>query len=169
MADDIASYVTKNRNRFATVSPPRSESYFTESFWRRQLASLEESPSDAHVSFGVYHNDHSDRMIGHIYFSQISRGAFQSCYVGYGIDGDFEGRGLMFQAMSEAVAFAFNRLGLHRIQANYRPENVRSGRLLRRLGFTPEGFARDYLFLGGAWRDHILTALLNPSSREPTA
>jgi ribosomal-protein-alanine N-acetyltransferase len=29
---------------------------------------------------------------------------------------------------------------------------------LRALGFTVEGYARDYLFIDGAWRDHVLTA-----------
>ena len=46
--------------------------------------------------------------------------------------------------------------------ANYIPENERSGRLLARLGFTREGLAKDYLFIDGAWRDHVLTALANP-------
>ena len=51
--------------------------------------------------------------------------------------------------------------------ANYIPHNERSGRLLRRLGFMVEGYARDYLFINGAWRDHILTALTNPNPRPP--
>jgi ribosomal-protein-alanine N-acetyltransferase len=46
--------------------------------------------------------------------------------------------------------------------ANYRPENERSGRLLQRLGFAREGYARDYLFIDGAWRDHVLTSLTTP-------
>jgi ribosomal-protein-alanine N-acetyltransferase len=45
--------------------------------------------------------------------------------------------------------------------ANYVPTNERSGRLLRRLGFVVEGYARDYLFIGGRFQDHVLTALTN--------
>jgi len=43
------------------------------------------------------------------------------------------------------------------------PHNARSGRLLERLGFVNEGLAKDYLFIDGAWRDHVLTARLNPA------
>lgn len=56
------------------------------------------------------------------------------------------------------VDFAFEALGLHRVMANYQPANERSGRFLRRLGFVPEGYARDYLYINGMWRDHILTS-----------
>jgi len=44
--------------------------------------------------------------------------------------------------------------------ANYQPSNERSAEVLRKLGFSIEGFARDYLFLAGQWRDHVLTALV---------
>ncbi len=60
------------------------------------------------------------------------------------------------------IDYAFRELRLHRIMANYRPENGRSGRLLERLGFVREGYARDYLFIDGAWRDHVLTSKTNP-------
>ena len=63
----------------------------------------------------------------------------------------------------------FDTVGLHRIQANHLPENVRSARLLRRVGFVPEGYARDYLFIDGAWRDHVLTACTNPRPVPPPA
>jgi ribosomal-protein-alanine N-acetyltransferase len=60
----------------------------------------------------------------------------------------------------------FERMRVHRIMANFRPENERSRRLLQRLGFVEEGFARDYLFIDGAWRDHVLTSLVNPAFRD---
>ena len=68
----------------------------------------------------------------------------------------------MHEALTASLDFAFRDLRLHRVMANYRPEHLRSGRLLARLGFAQEGYARDYLFIDGAWRDHILTSRTNP-------
>jgi len=68
----------------------------------------------------------------------------------------------MSEALRAGDGFAFEELRLHRIMANYRPENERSARLLERLGFVREGIARDYLFVDGAWRDHVLTSLTHP-------
>jgi ribosomal-protein-alanine N-acetyltransferase len=95
-------------------------------------------------------------------YSQIFRGAFRACVMGYQVARRHEGRGLMFETVSATLEFAFRELRLHRVMANYRPENVRSARLLERLGFVREGFARDYLFIDGAWRDHVLTSRTNP-------
>jgi ribosomal-protein-alanine N-acetyltransferase len=94
-------------------------------------------------------------------FTQIARGPFSACVLGYQIARAHEGKGLMCEALTATIDFAFSELRLHRIMANYRPENVRSGRLLARLGFLREGYARDYLFIDGAWRDHILTSKTN--------
>jgi ribosomal-protein-alanine N-acetyltransferase len=101
--------------------------------------------------------------LGTIAFTQIARGPFQSCMLGYALAREAQGRGLMHEGLRAAIDHVFGAMRLHRIQANYVPTNERSGRVLRRLGFAVEGYARDYLFIGGAWRDHILTALINPN------
>jgi ribosomal-protein-alanine N-acetyltransferase len=106
-------------------------------------------------------------VIGQISFTSYTRGPHQSCNLGYNIDHRFEGRGLMKEALVGAIQHAFQRLKFHRIAANYMPVNERSGRVLRRLGFNVEGYARDYLFLAGAWRDHVLTALYSADSSPP--
>ena len=69
----------------------------------------------------------------------------------------------MAEALRATNAWAFGELRLHRIMANYRPENERSARVLERLGFVCEGIARNYLFIDGAWRDHVLTSLTSPA------
>jgi [ribosomal protein S5]-alanine N-acetyltransferase len=76
------------------------------------------------------------------------------------------GKGLMNEALTEMIRFAFEELQLHRIMANYVPTNERSGQVLRRLGFAVEGYARDYLFIGGKFRDHELTSLTNTALRD---
>jgi ribosomal-protein-alanine N-acetyltransferase len=69
----------------------------------------------------------------------------------------------MYEALTAAIKYGFEELNLHRVMANYMPTNERSGKLLGRLGFTVEGYARNYLRLAGDWKDHILTALINES------
>ena len=113
--------------------------------------------------FLTLRGDESTTVIGHLRFSQISRGPFCNAMLGYAIDAAHEGRGLMREALVAALADAFGpRVALHRVQANARPENVRSLALLERLGFEREGLAREYLFIDGAWRDHVMTALRAP-------
>jgi ribosomal-protein-alanine N-acetyltransferase len=73
----------------------------------------------------------------------------------------------MSEALRAGIAYVFETLGFHRIQANHLPANERSARLLRRLGFSVEGYARDYLYINGAWRDHVLTSLTSPRPRVP--
>jgi ribosomal-protein-alanine N-acetyltransferase len=69
----------------------------------------------------------------------------------------------MTEALKVAINYVFIELNLHRIMAAYIPHNQRSGRLLKRLGFLVEGYARDYLMIDGQWQDHILTSLINPN------
>jgi ribosomal-protein-alanine N-acetyltransferase len=102
------------------------------------------------------------RIVGRVNFTQIVRGPFQSCMLGYAIDAECQGQGLMYEALQAALEHAFVVLRLHRVQANHLPENQRSARLLQRLGFRVEGLAREYLYINGAWRDHVLTALTYP-------
>ena len=70
------------------------------------------------------------RVIGSINFTNIVRGAFQSCTLGYALDQASEGQALMTEALRAAIAEMFSpRVNLHRIQAAFRPENARSALL----------------------------------------
>lgn len=93
--------------------------------------------------------------------ANVVRGPFQAAHLGYRTAEAHQGQGLMTEALLEVVAYAFETLKLHRIMANYQPWNQASGRVLDKLGFEREGLAKDYLFIGGEWRDHVLTALVN--------
>jgi ribosomal-protein-alanine N-acetyltransferase len=94
--------------------------------------------------------------------SNIVRGAFQAAYLGYHMAEKSQGKGYMSEALREVIDFAFTALNLHRLMANYRPENLASGRVLEKLNFVKEGLAKNYLLVNGQWSDHILTSLTNP-------
>ena len=66
----------------------------------------------------------------------------------------------MTQAVKMAANYAFDEIGLHRLEANIQPENLSSIALVRRVGFLQEGFSPRYLRIGGVWRDHERWALL---------
>ncbi len=86
-------------------------------------------------------------------FSNVVRGSFHACYLGYSIGEKWQGQGLMFEALTSAIRYMQRTQHIHRIMANYMPHNQRSGALLARLGFEKEGYAKDYLLIDGQWRD----------------
>ena len=92
--------------------------------------------------------------------SQIVMGPFRSAFLGYYAFEPFAGRGYMSAAMPLLLRYAFDELGLHRVQANVQPENAASIALVRRAGFHREGYSPRYLFIRGAWRDHEQWAML---------
>jgi [ribosomal protein S5]-alanine N-acetyltransferase len=168
-APRVLAFYVENRKHLAPWSPPSPAGFYTAEFWRERLALFQSDYRNGTAARFVLveRDDPAERVVGSANFSQIARGPFQACYLGYGLARTAEGRGLMTEALTEAIRFAFDDLRLHRIMANYVPTNERSGRLLRRLGFTVEGYARDYLFVDGVWRDHVLTSLTNHAVEQP--
>jgi ribosomal-protein-alanine N-acetyltransferase len=75
----------------------------------------------------------------------------------------------MSEALSALLPFAFDRLGLHRIEAACLPRNGPSRGLLEKLGFREEGYAREYLRIDGTWQDHVLYGLLRQDVRASQA
>ena len=68
-------------------------------------------------------------------------------------------------AVRRVLAFAFDQLGLHRVEAACRPENQASKQLLESVGFEYEGRARAFLNIAGEWRDHDRFSLLSTDPR----
>lgn len=101
-------------------------------------------------------------LVGGVTLSQVRRGAAQMATLGYWVGEPFQGQGYTTAAARAAVAFSFEDLGLHRVEAACQPENAASRRVLEKAGFHEEGRARAYLKINGAWRDHVLFAIVNP-------
>jgi [ribosomal protein S5]-alanine N-acetyltransferase len=99
-------------------------------------------------------------LIGVLNVGAIVRGPFQSGFLGYWVFAGWERRGLMREAMQLLLAHVFNKLKLHRIEANIQPGNLASLKFIQDCRFVREGFSRRYLKVYGRWRDHEHWAML---------
>jgi len=135
--------------------PPATRAQFAQFVTR--YASRDREPS--HAGFLVRRrSDHA--LVGVFNFSQIVRGGFRSTYLGYMGFLPHAGQGYMSEGMALALDVAYRKLGLHRVEVNIQPTNLRSLALAQRLGFTREGFSRRYVKIAGRWRDHERYAML---------
>ena len=120
--------------------PPRPRGITDVGFWEAEAARAAEDFREGAVARWVMFRLSGPRSIGRINYTQIVRGPFQSCMLGYAIDRDVQGRGLMFEALQATLNHVFEVLRLHRVQANHLPENLRSARLLRDSAFASKGW-----------------------------
>jgi [ribosomal protein S5]-alanine N-acetyltransferase len=161
-APAVLCYYEQNRKHLAPWDPLRPADFYTLEFWLDRIqADVDEFHADRSVRFFLFEPELERTVLGCASFTSISRGVFQSCNLGYSLGAAVQGKGLMTEALAVALRYMFDELNLHRVAANYMPRNVRSGAVLRRLGFTIEGQARDYLRIAGRWEDHVLTSLTN--------
>lgn len=162
-----SEFYRRNQRHLAPWSPIRTTEYFSTEQIRRRL-DIQASAFEAGLAmhFALLTLD-GQQMIGACNFSGLIRGAFQACYLGYHLGETHQGQGLMQEALEVGIGYMFDTQNLHRIMANYIPGNERSARLLERLGFEKEGYAKAYLNIAGRWQDHVLTALVNPQFETP--
>lgn len=128
-------------------------------FRRRLRRYAREMSGDTAYPFFIYRLE-DGVLTGGCTLSNISRGVQQYGTLGYWSGKRFTGQGLMTAAVRTLLPYAFDELGLHRVQAACLPENEASKAVLRKTGFEEEGIARGYLRINGAWRDHLLFAVL---------
>jgi ribosomal-protein-alanine N-acetyltransferase len=152
----------ENREHLGPWEPRRRAEFFTESYWRVLLLQHQRDFQQGLSVALTILDDTDSEVLGVCNFTNIVRGTFQSCHLGYALSARYQGQGLMAEALKPACRYIFETLMLHRIMANYLPRNERSGRLLAKLGFEVEGEAKQYLLIDGHWEDHILTSLINP-------
>jgi ribosomal-protein-alanine N-acetyltransferase len=85
--------------------------------------------------------------------------------IGYILNRNFWGQGLMTEAMNTLIEFSFDTLNLHRLEADTDPNNTASNRLLEKFGFKREGYFRERWFLRGQWLDSDMWGLLKSEYR----
>ncbi len=159
-AQILLDFELKNSDFFVKTSPTRNEDYFTLEGQQKfidHLIKLDESHS-----FLMFNQQ--DQLIGWVsLFEILAVPNINSCFLGYRIDEDYQGKGYTTQAAKLVLDYAFNTLKLHRIEAGVLLDNFGSQRVLEKNGFIQEGINRKNVQINGVWRDHYIYGCLNPN------
>lgn len=162
----ISHYFIKNRLYLREWEPRREPEFFTESGWKSKLNKLTELHLHGLGFYCLIIDESSGAMLGTVSFSNLMRFPLHSCSVGYSLDEDMQGKGIMRKALATACEWMFEDQNIHRITASYMPRNKKSAAVLEASGFEEVGYAKDYLLIDGRWEDHCLTALINHNWKE---
>jgi len=153
-ADALAAAYTRNREHLERWDPERPADFYTVQGQRKEaeerLAMQERGQFALYVIVGP-----DGDLVGRANIQNIVRGPMQGGVLGYWVDKDHTRRGLATAAVEFLEGEALG-LGLHRLEAGTMVENVASQRVLEARGFERYGLAAKFLFLDGAWRDHVL-------------
>ena len=159
----VANYFAVNEEHLRPWAPAVPADFNTIESWTKRLQDREAEFERGESVHFIGTDRRESHVIGMCSLSNIVRGVFQACHLGYSIAERYQGKGYMKRIVIYAIEYAFNELNLHRVMANHMPENERSAALLKSLGFEHEGYARDYLYIAGKWEDHVLNSLCNPN------
>ena len=149
-AGELAALYAANRDFLAPYEPVRPPEFFTADGQRDRLA--RQLADDTHP-FAILDDG---EIAGTINLFHIVRESLQSGTIGYWVDGSRNGRGLATGAIGEMLAYAFDDLDLHRIEAATLVDNTASQRVLEKNGFERIGLARRLLRINDEWRDFFL-------------
>ncbi|MGG2063360.1 GNAT family N-acetyltransferase [Bacillus sp. S14(2024)] len=160
-AEKLLDLELKNRDFFQTYTPLRECDFYTlEGQLDRIRKNKEKKDLDELYSFGIYVIE-TEELIGNITLTEVLRGPLQSCYIGYYLDKNHNGKGYMTEAVRLVVSYAFNELKLHRLEAGVMPHNTGSIKVLEKSGFHKEGIAKQNVKINGRWEDHQVLAIVN--------
>jgi len=149
-AEELAALYLANREFLAPFEPVRQPGFFTAQTQRERIAVR---AADGFHQFAILDGD---TIAGTINVFHILREALQSGTIGYWVDHPRNGQGLATAAVGEILAYAFDELALHRVEAATLVDNLPSQRVLEKNRFERIGLARRFLRIDDEWRDFLL-------------
>lgn len=156
----LYQYINEEKQFHEPWEPARNDNYYSLETCRLRVREMRKDfLEDKGVALCLL-SPNEDRMLAYTNYSNIVRGVFQACNLGYSLREGEQGQGIMHETLTAGISYLKKELNIERIQASYMPRNNKSAAVLKKMGFEKEGVARDYLKINGVWEDHILTALI---------
>ncbi|NRS48615.1 GNAT family N-acetyltransferase [Brevibacillus sp. HB2.2] len=159
-AQSLLALELRNRDFFQNFTGTREEEFYTlEGQIDRIKSAMALKEEDRGYAF-VIAKKGQDEIIGEVILSEVVRVNLQSCWIGYFLDKEHNGKGYMTEAVKLVVDYAFDTLGLHRLEAGVMPHNIGSIKVLLKAGFHKEGIAKKNVKINGRWEDHQTLAIV---------
>ncbi len=160
-AEDMYSYAHREEVSRYLLWSPHPDLYHTQDYLR-YIASRYAAGN--FYDWAVVWRE-TDRMIGTCGFTSFDC-ANDAAEIGYVLNPEFWGRGIAVEAVRLILAFGFERLSLHRIEARFMEGNRASLRVMQKVGMTFEGFRRECTLVKGAFRTIGSCAILASEYRQ---
>lgn len=161
-AASILEFYENNREDFERYEPVRPDNFYTIEY-HRTLCRLEFEAAirGKAYRFFLFEQNHPNKIIGCINFSNIQKGAIMSTNIGYKLDKSFRGHGYCRSAVYDLSYVMFRELSMHRIEAYIQPDNQPSIAVVENCGYRYDGTASSYALINGKWTDHLRYTLIN--------
>ena len=157
--EEMLDYYLRNEEHLRQYEPTRDSSFYTYEGQKEILTeSFRQFIDGTSIDLGIFKDE---KLIGKIKLSNIVYGILRNAFVGYSIDKEHQGKGYMKEALNTVCSYAFEEMGLHRLEASTLMDNSRSQGVLKACGFNELGISEKYLYINGEWRDHKIFYKVN--------
>ncbi|EHK2346624.1 TPA: GNAT family N-acetyltransferase [Clostridium perfringens] len=157
--EEMLDYYIRNEEHLRQYEPTRDSGFYTYEGQKEILTeSFRQFIDGTSIDLGIFKDE---KLIGKIKLSNIVYGILRNAFVGYSIDKEHQGMGYMKEALNTVCSYAFEEMGLHRLEASTLMENSRSQGVLKACGFNELGISEKYLYINGEWRDHKIFYKVN--------
>lgn len=157
--EEMLDYYIRNEDHLRQYEPTRDSGFYTYEGQKEILTeSFRQFIDGTSIDLGIFKDE---KLIGKIKLSNIVYGILRNAFVGYSIDKEHQGNGYMKEALNTVCSYAFEEMGLHRLEASTLMDNSRSQGVLKACGFNELGISEKYLYINGEWRDHKIFYKVN--------
>ena len=157
--EEMLDYYIRNEEHLRQYEPTRDSGFYTYEGQKEILTeSFRQFIDGTSIDLGIFKDE---KLIGKIKLSNIVYGILRNAFVGYSIDKEHQGKGYMKEALNTVCSYAFEEMGLHRLEASTLMDNSRSQGVLKSCGFNELGISEKYLYINGEWRDHKIFYKVN--------
>jgi RimJ/RimL family protein N-acetyltransferase len=150
----LAMLTTEEVTRFISPPPTTVEGFERFITWTRQQRAAGQYICFAVVPVGM------NTAIGLFQVRSLSPD-FSTAEWGFALGSEFWGTGLFVDGARLVIEFAFDTVGIHRLEARASVENGRGNGALRKLGAVQEGVLRRAFLRNGRYHDQVLWSLID--------